>query len=228
VHNVAIAKILATMLFTTRATALMYYGEELGMVTSTPVRVEDVKDPIGRTGWPKEKGRDGERTPMQWTPTPPQAGFSASPTTWLPVASNYKTVNVETELADPNSLLNWHKKLIAMRREMPALRDGGLVMVDTANPSVLSYVRTPPGGGPAVVVAGTRSLARPAVGVGGPTVVVALNMTAQPQKIALNLTEAGVHSTNVRTLLTNEASLEGVTTTSVTLPPFASWVGEVQ
>ncbi len=208
VHNVAIAKLIAAMLFTTRATALMYYGEELGMVTSTPMRVEEVKDPIGRTGWPKEKGRDGERTPMQWDATPPQAGFSTSPTTWLPVASNYKTVNVQTELADPNSLLNWHKKLIAMRREMSALRDGGMVMVDTTNPSVLSYVRTPL--------------------MGQNSVVVALNMTAQPQKISLDLSPAGISQKGVRTLLTSDASLQGVTTTSMTLPPFASWVGEVQ
>jgi alpha-glucosidase len=208
VHNVAIAKLIAVMLFTTRATALMYYGEELGMTTTTPTRVEDVKDPIGRTGWPKEKGRDGERTPMQWDATPPQAGFSTSPTTWLPVASNYKTVNVQTELADPNSLLNWHKKLIAMRRELAALRDGGIVMVDGTNPSVLSYVRTAP--------------------VGGHAVVVALNMTATPQTIALDLTEAGISQKAVRTLLTDQPSLQGVTSTSLTLPPFASWVGEVR
>ena len=118
VHNEQIAKLIAAMLFTTRATALMYYGEELGMVTSTPTRVQDVKDPIGITGWPKEKGRDGERTPMQWDSSSPQSGFSTSATTWLPVASDYKTVNVQTELADPNSLLNWYKRLIAMRREM--------------------------------------------------------------------------------------------------------------
>ena len=208
VHNVAISKLLAAMLFTTRATALMYYGEELGMVTSTPTRVEDVKDPIGRTGWPTEKGRDGERTPMQWDATPPQAGFSTSPTTWLPVASNYKTVNVQTELADPNSLLNWYKKLIAMRREMSALRDGGMVMVDTLNSTVLSYVRTPL--------------------VGQKAVVVSLNMTAQPQKLSLDLSPAGISQKGVRTLLTSEASLQGVTTTTMTLPPFASWVGEVQ
>jgi alpha-glucosidase len=208
VHNVAIAKLIAAMLFTTRATALMYYGEELGMVTSTPTRVEDVKDPIGKTGWPNEKGRDGERTPMQWDATPPQAGFSTSATTWLPVASDYKTVNVQTELADPNSLLNWHKKLIAMRREMSALHDGGMVMVDTMNPSVLSYVRTPL--------------------VGQNSVVVALNMTAQPQTISLDLSPAGISQKGVRTLLTSEASLQGVTTTTMTLPPFASWIGEVQ
>jgi alpha-glucosidase len=205
---VAIAKLIAAMLFTTRATALMYYGEELGMVTSTPARVEDVRDPIGRTGWPKEKGRDGERTPMQWDATPPQAGFSTSATTWLPVASNYKTVNVQTELADPNSILNWYKKLIAMRREMSALRDGGMVMVDTMNSTVLSYVRTPLTGQNAVVVS--------------------LNMTAQPQKISLDLSPAGTSQKGVRTLLTSDASLQGVTTTTMTLPPFASWVGEVQ
>jgi alpha-glucosidase len=208
VHNVQIAKLLATMLFTTRGTALMYYGEELGMVTSTPARVEDVRDPIGRTGWPKEKGRDGERTPMQWDATAPQAGFSTSPTTWLPVASNYKMVNVQTELADPNSLLNWHKQLIEMRKKRDAVRDGGMVMLDTSNPSVLSYVRTAP--------------------PGHHNIVVALNMTGQPQKIALDLKEAGIQQTAVKTLMTDEPSLQGATSTSITLPPFASWVGEVQ
>jgi alpha-glucosidase len=208
VHDVAIAKILATMLFTTRATALMYYGEELGMTTSTPTRVEDVRDPIGRTGWPKEKGRDGERTPMQWDASAPQAGFSTSATTWLPVASNYKTVNVQTELADPNSLLNWHKKLIEMRRKRDAVRDGGMVMLDTANPSVLSYVRTAP--------------------PGHHNIVVALNMTGQPQKIALDLKEAGIQQTAIKTLMADDPSLMGATSTSITLPPFASWIGEVQ
>jgi alpha-glucosidase len=208
VHDVAIAKLLATMLFTTRATALMYYGEELGMTTSTPTRVEDVRDPIGRTGWPKEKGRDGERTPMQWDDSAPQAGFSTSATTWLPVASNYKTVNVQTELADPNSLLNWHKQLIEMRRKRDAVRDGGMVMLDTSNPSVLSYVRTAP--------------------AGHHNIVVALNMTAQPQMIALDLKEAGIQQTAVKTLMTDEPSLMGATSTSITLPPFAGWIGEVQ
>src|SRR6202000_526113 len=140
------------MLLTTRATALMYYGEELGMTTSTPRRVEDVKDPIGKTGWPKGKGRRGGGRPMQWDASAPQSGFSTSATTWLPVASNYKTVNVQTELKDPDSLLNWHKKLIVMRRTRDAVRDGGMVMLDTANASVLSYVRTAPPGHHNIVV----------------------------------------------------------------------------
>jgi alpha-glucosidase len=208
VHNTQIAKLIAAMLFTTRATALMYYGEELGMMTTTPTRVEDVKDPIGTTGWPKEKGRDGERTPMQWDASNPQAGFSSSAKTWLSVPANYKTINVQAELKDPESLLNWHKKLIAMRRELPALRDGGLVMLDTENPSTLSYVRT--------------------ASAGAQAIVVALNMTGQPQTIALDLSPAGISSKGVRTLLTDDSSLQGVTKTSMTLPPFGSWVGEVR
>jgi alpha-glucosidase len=208
VHNTQIAKLLGAMLMTTRATALMYYGEELGMVTSTPTRVEDVKDPIGKTGWPKEKGRDGERTPMQWDASNPQAGFSTNPKTWLPVPPNYTTINVQTEQKDPNSIFNWYRRLITLRREIPALRDGGMVMVDEANPSVLSYVRTAPAGAKAVVVS--------------------LNMTGQPQKIALDLGPAGIKQKAVKTLLTNEPSLQGATSTTMTLPPFASWVGEVR
>jgi len=208
-HNEQIAKLLAAMLFTTRATALMYYGEELGMPTSTPTRVEDVKDPIGITGWPKEKGRDGERTPMQWNASDPQAGFSTNPKTWLPVPANYKTINVQAELADPDSLLNWHKKLIAMRRDNPALHDGGIVMLDIDNPNVLSYVRTAPAGKPAVVVS--------------------LNMTAEPQTVSLDLAKAGVNGSRTATLLASDPALNSASSVKgVTLPPFASWVASVQ
>src|ERR1700750_1358955 len=128
VHNVAIAKILATMLFTTRATALMYYGEELGMVTSTPTRVEDVRDPIGRTGWPKEKGRDGERTPMQWDNSS-GAGFSSAHKPWLPIRPSSKRYNVDTESKDTNSILNCYKKLLALRKTSPALHDGAQISI---------------------------------------------------------------------------------------------------
>ncbi len=66
VHNDQIAKLMATLYLTLRGTPILYYGEELGMENNDPKRREDVKDPIGQRGWPKEKGRDGERTPMQW------------------------------------------------------------------------------------------------------------------------------------------------------------------
>jgi alpha-glucosidase len=208
-HNPQIARIIATILFTTRSTALMYYGEELGMSTHTPAHKEDVRDPIGITGWPKEKGRDGERTPMQWTPSPPAAGFSTTAQTWLPVGDDYPNVNVVTETAGPNSLLNWYRTLTTIRRANPTVHDGGIVMLDTQNPSVLSYARTAP--------------------AGGHPIVVSLNFTAQPQTVHLDLTAAGITSTAARALLFDAAPLNSLTTlTTFTLPPYASLVAEVQ
>jgi alpha-glucosidase len=200
-----IARIVATLLLTSKDAALMYDGEEIGMVTSTPTRKEDVKDPIGITGWPNEKGRDGERTPMQWTPGK-NAGFSTAATTWLPVAADYKTVNVATEENDPNSLLNWHKKLIELRRMNPAMHDGDQVMTNTESASVLSYIRKGP--------------------PGGASVVVAVNCTAQPQTVSL---AEGVSGTTVTTLATDAPELKATSSLgSVTLPPYASWIGSVR
>src|SRR5215472_12247774 len=190
VHDVAIAKTVAAMLLTTRATALTYYGAEIGMPTTTPTRKEDVKDPIGITGWPKEKGRDGERTPMQWTPGV-DAGFSTAKRTWLPIPPSYKTINVQTESANPDSLLNWYKELIALRRTNVALHDGGFAMVETRSPNVLAYVRTPP--------------------KGSAPVVVAINMSAQPQTVSLDVSAFGGTGKAAKTLAASEASLKIVT-----------------
>jgi alpha-glucosidase len=207
VHNTEIAKILATLLLTSRAAALLYQGEEIGQATAAPARVEDVRDPIGITGWPKEKGRDGERTPMQWEPVP-QAGFTASERPWLPVAPNFREVNVKTELADGESLLSWYKKLIALRRGDPALRTGRMVMLDTTNPRVLTYARvTPEASG----------------------ILVCLNMSAQAQTVTLNGATAGFAGNHFRTLLSSpgEVNVAGPGT-RIVLPAFGAWVGAVE
>src|SRR5215469_12323353 len=207
VHNDTIARIIATLLLTTRATSLMYYGEEIGMSTTPPARKEEVKDPIGITGWPREKGRDGERTPMQWDSSK-NAGFSTSGTTWLPVTANYIGRNVKEQESDPNSLLNWYKQLISMRKTNPALRDGEMVMLDETNPSVLSYLRK---------------------GVNGsPSVLVSVNLSGQPQTVTLNPENYREHRPKVGTLLTNADSLKQQSSLTITLPPFSSWVGSLQ
>ncbi|MGA8938744.1 MAG: alpha-glucosidase [Acidobacteriaceae bacterium] len=207
VHDDLINEALATTLFTTKATALMYYGEEIGMHTTTPTRREDVRDPIGITGWPKEKGRDGERTPMQWT-AGPQAGFSTDPHTWLPIPPSYKTINVAVESRNPASELDWFKQLIALRRDQPALHSGAMTMLDTNNHNVLSYLRS------------TGS---------GPSVVVAMNFTGTPQTITLNLSGTGVTAHNVKTLAADDNSLKSISTLNhITLPPYTSWVASVQ
>ena len=162
-HNDAIAKLMAAMLLTLRGTAILYYGEELGMTTHDPERLEDVQDVIGKNGWPQEKGRDGERTPMQWNSTV-NAGFNAGAKTWLAVNPNYKTVNVEAESADPHSLLNWYRALIALRREKPALYDGDYKALNVEDEDCLVYVRQ----------------------AGEQRILVALNMSGQEQTIRLD------------------------------------------
>jgi alpha-glucosidase len=115
------ARILATMLFTLRGTPFMYYGEEIGMREGNIPRAE-IMDPPGRRYWPFYKGRDGCRTPMQWS-AEPHAGFSpAKP--WMRVNSDFKHINVQAQQENPDSLLSYYHKLITLRRESPALQRG--------------------------------------------------------------------------------------------------------
>jgi alpha-glucosidase len=208
VHDAQIARIVAALLLTARDVALMYQGQEIGQRTATPKRVEDVRDPIGVRGWPREKGRDGERTPMQWDTSNAQAGFSTNPHTWLPVSADYRTVNVASEAADPDSLLNWYRPLIALRRSNRALRSGRMVMLDSGNASVLSYAR---------------------VSADGETVIVSLNMSPQPHSVSLGLAQAGVHGTHLTTLLASPGpGPEGDASRPQTLPAYASWVAELR
>ena len=93
VHNAAIARIIATVLLTSRAAVLLVPGAGDRTDNRNPQRVEDVRDPIGMTGWPKEKGRDGERTPMQWDTQRP-GRLQQQPPHLAPRTPNYPTVNV--------------------------------------------------------------------------------------------------------------------------------------
>jgi alpha-glucosidase len=205
-HNVAIERMLATILFATRSTAMMYYGDEIGMKTTPPTRIEDVKDPIGKIGWPQEKGRDGERTPMQWDGSP-EAGFTTSDKPWLPVPDTYKTVNVAEEVREDDSLLNWYKQLIQLRRDNPALHSGKLTMLNSDDNNVLSWIRQ---------------------ASGAPAVVVACNFTAEPRKISFNLSKQGISSKQAKTLIKSPGSSDPASLDQVNLPPFGVYVGQVQ
>ena len=169
-HNDAIAKLMAGLYLTLRGTPIMYYGEEIGMKTTPPTRKEDVQDPIGRTGWPKEKGRDGERTPMQWDESQ-NAGFSKGKP-WLAVPPTYKTHNVADESKNPDSVLSFYKKVLALRHTNPALLDGTYVPLNENDPHVLSYLRS----------------------YKNQAVLVVLNMSAAPQKVNFELGKNGYSS----------------------------------
>ena len=202
-HDDAIARLIATMLLTPKDAALMYYGQEIGMVDHVPKRKEDVQDPIGKLGWPREKGRDGVRTPMQWN-SDNQAGFSAVKATWLPVGSDYKTVNVASERKDPNSLLNFYKKLIELRKTNEQLRSGEFIALDASNPSVLSFERKTPD---------------------GQAVLVSVNLTAKQQAVKL----AGAGGSTATSLIANYPVPDGkISATGFTLPPYGSIVAQLQ
>jgi alpha-glucosidase len=205
-HNDAIARLLAVLLMTPRDAALIYEGQELGVVDVDPKRVEDVKDPIGRLGWPKEKGRDGERLPMPWN-SDTDAGFSTAKTTWLPVSPDYKTVNVAAEDRNPHSLLAFYKTLIRLRKEDEQLRDGEFIGVDVDNPNVISFLRK------------TSD---------GKAVLVSLNFSAATQEVKLDLKSAGVSGTHLKKLLASSDDLNPSEVSHMSLPPYGSYVGHVQ
>jgi alpha-glucosidase len=208
VHNDQIAKLMAALLLTTRATPQLYYGEELGMRTTTPTRKEDVKDPVGVTGWPKYKGRDGERTPMQWDNSA-NAGFSTARKTWLPVPPSAAEYNVAREEREPDSILNFYKKVIRLRRDLPALRNGSYVAVNRDDQKVLAYLRQDE----------TRQN----------TVLVALNMSSEPRKVTFKLRGFAVPGNSLAVLAAAPAQpSSALSLDSVDLAPFGVLIAAVK
>jgi alpha-glucosidase len=202
VHDTEIQRVISTVLFATRGASLFYYGDEIGMMTTPPTRKEDVKDPIGVTGWPQEKGRDGERTPMQWDGSALGGFTTAKP--WLPVPPSVATINVKAEQADQNSLLAWYKQLIQLKKTSPAFRKGENTMLDTANTKVLSWMRKTPGAA---------------------AVVVATNFTAEAQTVDLS---AAAKAAKLHTLLKSPGGAEPASLGKIELAPFGVYVGEVR
>ncbi len=202
-HNEAIAKLLAGLYLTLRGTPILYYGEEIGMQTTEPKRVEDVKDPVGRRFWPKNKGRDGERTPMQWADGV-NAGFSqAKP--WLPVPPSAKQHNVASEDRDPNSILNFYRRVLHLRRTNEALVEGDYVPLHEKDRNVLAYLRS----------------------YRGKAVLVALNMSSAPHVARFDLRARG-WGDHAQTLLATGPQAARVNLGEVSLAPFAVFIGEVK
>jgi alpha-glucosidase len=147
-------RVAAMLLLTLRGTPTLYYGDEIGM-RQVPIAPDQVRDPFEKNVPGIGVGRDGCRTPMQWDATA-NAGFSAV-TPWLPLASDFMQENVVNLDADTESILNLHRELIKLRKQMPALTSGDYVPL-AAEGDVLLYRR----------VSGDES------------VVIALNLGAEP------------------------------------------------
>lgn len=149
------AKALAILLHLMRGTPYIYQGEEIG-ITNYPFRTLEELNDIESLNYAKEAlekgaslervmdqirqvGRDNARTPMQWDASK-NAGFSTSDKTWLPVNPNYKEINVESALANPESIFYTYQKLVELRKTQDWLVDADFELLETAA-KVFAYIR---------------------------------------------------------------------------------------
>ncbi|MGE5222987.1 MAG: glycoside hydrolase family 13 protein [Omnitrophica WOR_2 bacterium] len=159
IHDDALARLHLALVLTLRGTPFLYNGEEIGMSDLILKDLAQLRDPIGFTVFRKETGvfgappeialdlaahatRDKNRTPMQWSGAP-NAGFCAEDVhPWLPVNPNYAhSVNVAAQESDPDSLLNYYRRILKMRRETPALMEGDYRPIHESSTDYFAFLR---------------------------------------------------------------------------------------
>lgn len=150
------SKMLATFIMTMRGTPYYYNGDELGMTNAGFDKIEDYRDMPTLNEYQHQKNtggdlqkfmqrikfecRDNGRTPFQWDATT-NAGFTTG-TPWIKVNPNYKTINEAAQENDPNSPLNYFRKIVKLRKDNPELVYGKYDLLDKNNPDVYAYTRT--------------------------------------------------------------------------------------
>lgn len=152
-----LAKGIAVYLLTSKGTPFLYYGEEIGMENYLFMDPEEFRDNSGKwlynyltkeKGVPHEEailkandwGRDKCRTPMQWSKEK-NAGFTTADKAWTLINPQYKEKNVEDQLKDENSFLNFYKKLIRLRKEKEPLMAGDYIWIDNDSRDYMGYIR---------------------------------------------------------------------------------------
>lgn len=151
------AKMLATMTHFQKGTPYVYQGEELGMTNAYMENIADYRDieslnaykelttkeniPAKTVmGYIKAVGRDNARTPMQWDAS--ENGGFTSGTPWLQVNKNYKTINADAQVNDPDSVFAYYKKLIALRHTNEVMVNGVYDVLIPDHPQIYAYTRT--------------------------------------------------------------------------------------
>lgn len=149
------AKMLAAMIHLMRGTPYIYQGEEIGMTNPHYTSIEQYADVESRNyyeillneGKTKEealeilaaRSRDNSRTPMQWTDER-YCGFSDTKP-WIPVSDNFEKINVKKQKQDRDSILEFYKKLIMLRKEKEVIARGNIEFMEVENAGVLAYTR---------------------------------------------------------------------------------------
>jgi oligo-1,6-glucosidase len=149
------SKMLSTFIMTMRGTPYYYNGDELGMTNAGFDKIEDYQDMPTLNEYQHQKNiggniaqfmkrikfecRDNGRTPFQWDATL-NAGFSTGKP-WLKVNPNYTGINAAAQESDPNSTLNYFRRLVQLRKKELTLVYGAYTLLDAQNPSVYCYLR---------------------------------------------------------------------------------------
>lgn len=156
-YRVVSAKMLATCLHMMQGTPYVYQGDELGMKNVPFHDLSEFRDiesinafheltgagkvaPDDMMRYLNLRGRDNARTPMQWDDTA-SAGFTTG-TPWIKVGPDYETVNAKNEMADPDSVYNYYKKLIHLRKEKDIMVYGTYELLDPEDEALYVYTRT--------------------------------------------------------------------------------------
>jgi alpha-glucosidase len=192
----SLSKLVLAMQLSLKGTPCLYQGDELAL-PEADVPFELLQDPYGITFWPEFKGRDGCRTPMPWTAQAPDAGFTTGKP-WLPVPAEHLALAEEIQDKDPQSMLNFQRRIIHWRRTMPQITRGEIVFFD-APEQALALRRDLPG---------------------HPSVLAVFNVTNAPLTFDWPEAEGAAR-------LEGHGLAGEVAGTTVTLPPYGGWFGTV-
>jgi oligo-1,6-glucosidase len=154
-HREASAKLLATVLHLHRGTPYVYQGEELGMTNYPFASADEIadiesrhyyrqavdagQDPAQALAALRRRSRDNARTPMQWDASP-NAGFTTG-TPWLPVNPNYPAINAAAQAGDPDSVLSYYRRLIALRHDLPVVAEGDFTLLLPGDERIWAFTR---------------------------------------------------------------------------------------
>lgn len=121
-----------------RGATCLYQGAELGL-PQAEVPFERMVDPYGREFYPAYNGRDGSRTPMPWDDALPNCGFSSGDP-WLPITRAHSDLAVAAQRRVPGSPLNRIRQFLNWRKNIPALREGGMAFCEGSD-AILCFYR---------------------------------------------------------------------------------------
>lgn len=141
-HREALAKCLVVLLLSLRGNAFIYQGEELGLPQAY-VAFEQLQDPEAIANWPETLGRDGARTPFPWKKSAADAGFGSA-NSWLPIDPAHFDLAVDQQENSPQSILQFYRKMIALRRKQNLLQTADIEFLDSEGPIEI-FLRKNPG-----------------------------------------------------------------------------------